>query len=76
MPTVGLAVLNGGSLALTGSLAVVRTANAGPRQPDCKAHTEDQRGIVIQGIVIQGIVIQGNVIQGIVIQGIVIQGSS
>ena len=59
MPTVGLAVLNGESLALTGSLAVVRTANAGPRQPDCKAHTEDQRGIVIQGIVIQGILIQG-----------------
>jgi hypothetical protein len=33
-PFVGLVVLNGGSLALTGSVcAGVRTANVGPRQP-------------------------------------------
>ena len=63
MPTVGLAVLNGESLALTGSLAVCERPMSADDSPIAR-HTEDQRitDHLIQGIVIQG-VIQGSLDQ-------------
>jgi hypothetical protein len=64
MPLVGLAVLNGESLALTGSFGGCANGQCRPTTARLQGTLRISGVIVIQGILLQGIVIQGIVIQG------------